>query len=225
MVSDDEDDLPKLFNYGSGITYSYEAELKIDPTSESPHITNMYFKISWAEYGDLSYLQFIYLLIDEILVDKEKGYVRVFLYPLESDFIAGRQFAIFIRKKDLYVVGLQDFRGNIYELGQPDQRNRYFMNSQPTGFGEQYEQLFKGSKGNLCGTWIGFEVLNEAIMRVMLDWNEPSAWAWSCGIFALMFSEPCRFAWYLDKMDDIMTARSNVRMLGKYLFMKRFPKK
>ncbi|GKC86612.1 symplekin isoform X2 [Tanacetum coccineum] len=194
MVSNDEDDLPKLFNYGSGITYNYEAELKIDPTSESPHITNMYFKMSWAEYGDLSYLQFICLLIDEILVDREKGYVRVFLYPLESDFIAGRQFAIFIRKKDLYVVGLQDFRGNIYELGQPNQRNRYFLNSQPTGFGEQYEQLFKGSKGNLCGTWIGFEVLNEAIMRVMLDWNEPSTWAWSCGIFALMFSESCRFA-------------------------------
>ncbi|GKG00915.1 hypothetical protein Tco_0305620, partial [Tanacetum coccineum] len=26
-------------------------------------------------------------------------------------------------------------------------------------------------------------------------------------------------------MDEIMTARSNVRMLGKYLFMKRLPKK
>ncbi|GKD88349.1 hypothetical protein Tco_1363856 [Tanacetum coccineum] len=52
------------------------------------------------------------------------------------------------------------------------------MNSQPTGFGEQYEQLFKGSKVNLCGTWIGFEVLNEAIMRVCMrlpkKWKEIS---------------------------------------------------
>ncbi|GKD00304.1 hypothetical protein Tco_1170578 [Tanacetum coccineum] len=66
----------------------------------------------------------------------------------------------------------------------------YFTHADQTGFGEQYEKLFRGSEGNLCGTWVGYDVLNEAITKVMLHWDDPSAWAWSCGVFALMFSEP-----------------------------------
>ncbi|GJZ00199.1 UBN2 domain-containing protein [Tanacetum coccineum] len=100
--------------------------------------------------------------------------------------------SIFIRKKKLYVVGLQDYWGKIYEIGKLGQYNRYFTHADQTGFGEQYEKLFRGSEGNLCGTWVGYDVLNEAITRVMLHWDDPSAWAWSCGVFALMFSEPCR---------------------------------
>ncbi|GJV50806.1 symplekin isoform X2 [Tanacetum coccineum] len=185
----------------------------------------MYFKMSWDRYGELSYFEFIWLLIVELQVDREHGYVHVFLYPSEKDFIAGRQFAIFIRKKDLYVVSLQDYRGKIYEIGKLGQCNRYFTHAHQTGFGEQYEELFQGSEGNLCGTWVGYDVLNDTITRVMLHWDDPSAWAWSCGVFALMFSEPCRFVWYHDKLGEIMTTKCNVRMLGRFYFLKVLPKK
>nr|GEW72455.1 hypothetical protein [Tanacetum cinerariifolium] len=63
---------------------------------------------------------------------------------------------------------------------------------QPTGFGEQYEELFRGTQGNLCGFWV----------------------------FALLFLQLCRFLLYVDKLNDIMTARRNAQMLGKYLFIK-----
>ncbi|GJZ04657.1 hypothetical protein Tco_1472527 [Tanacetum coccineum] len=94
----------------------------------------MYFKMSWDRYGELSYFEFIWLLIVELQVEREHGHVRVFLYLSEKDFIADQ-----------------------------------------TGFGEQYEELFRGSERNLCGTWVGYDVLNEAITRVMLHWDDPSA--------------------------------------------------
>ncbi|GKD86860.1 symplekin isoform X2 [Tanacetum coccineum] len=112
----------------------------------------------------------------------------------------------------------------IVEL-QVDREHGYFMHAHQTGFGEQYEELFQGSEGNLCGTWVGYDVLNDAITRVMLHWDDPSAWAWSCGVFALMFFEPCRFVWYHDKLGEIMTTKCNVRMLGRFYFLKVLLKK
>ncbi|GJV89857.1 hypothetical protein Tco_1533795 [Tanacetum coccineum] len=157
------------FKYTPSSSYSYEPEHKIDPTQKHPLITDMYFKMSWDRYGELSYFEFIWLLIMELQVDREHGCVRVFLYPSEKDFIAGRQFAIFIRKKDLYVVGLHDYRGKIYEIGKLGQYNRYFTYAHQTGFASSTKRY----------------------SRVMLHLDDPSAWAWSCGGFALMFSEPC----------------------------------
>ncbi|GJX16622.1 symplekin isoform X2 [Tanacetum coccineum] len=125
-------------------------------------------------YGELSYFEFIWLLIVELQVDREHG---------------------------------------------------YFTHAHQTGFGEQYEELFRGSEGNLCGTWVGYDVLNDAITRVMLHWDDPSVWAWSCGVFAFMFSEPCRFVRYHDKLGEIMTTKCNVRMLGRFYFLKVLPKK
>ncbi|GJZ04658.1 ribosomal protein L7Ae/L30e/S12e/Gadd45 [Tanacetum coccineum] len=68
----------------------------------------------------------------------------------------------------------------------------------PLNLKTNFDDLEVIIEGNLCGTWVGYDVLNEAITRVMLHWDHPSAWAWSCGVFALMFSEPCRF--YLLKV-------------------------
>ncbi|GJZ81263.1 hypothetical protein Tco_0646257 [Tanacetum coccineum] len=122
----------KHFKYTPSNSHSYEPEHKIDPTQKHPLITDMYFKMSWDRYGELSYFEFIWLLIVELQVDREHG---------------------------------------------------YFTHAHQTGFGEQYEELFRGSEGNLCGTWVGYDVLNDAITRVMLHWDDPSAWAWSCGGF------------------------------------------
>nr|GEW38213.1 hypothetical protein [Tanacetum cinerariifolium] len=96
----------------------------------------------------------------------------------------------------------------------------YFKPSQPTGFDEQYEELFRGTQRNWCGLLVCYDVLIEAILIVILHCGDPFALVWRCGVFALMFSEPCRFVWYVDKLNDIVTARRNVQMLGKYLFMK-----
>ncbi|GJZ52249.1 hypothetical protein Tco_0606764 [Tanacetum coccineum] len=163
MFSSYKDARHKLFNYTSRSSYNYEAKLKIDATKDSPLITYIYFKMSWDQYGGLSFLEFICILIDELQVTRKHGYVRLFLYPTVNDFKAGRQFAIFIRKIDLYVVCLEDFHGKVYELGLPDQKNR---------------------------AWVGYDVLNDPILRVILYCDDP--WAWNCGGFALMFSEPCR---------------------------------
>ncbi|GJX96522.1 HEAT repeat-containing protein [Tanacetum coccineum] len=142
--------------------------------SKSKCDTNYNTKMSWDRYGELSYFEFIWLLIVELQVDREHG---------------------------------------------------YFTHAHQTGFGEQYEELFRGSEGNLYGTWVGYDVLNDAITRVMLHWDDPSTWAWSCRVFALMFSEPCRFVWYHDKLGEVMTTKCNVRMLGIFYFLKVLPKK
>ncbi|GKD42844.1 symplekin isoform X2 [Tanacetum coccineum] len=102
----------------------------------------------------------------------------------------------------------------IMEL-QVDREHGYFTHAHQTGFGEQYEELFQGSEGNLCGMWVGYDVLNDTIMRVMLHWDDPSAWALSCGVFALMFSESCRFVWYHDKLGVLGNTSQKVKVLPR----------
>nr|GEZ81646.1 amidoxime reducing component [Tanacetum cinerariifolium] len=38
---------------------------------------------------------------------------------------------------------------------------------------------------------LGYDVLIEAIVTVILHCDDPFAWALSCGVFAIMFSKPC----------------------------------
>ncbi|GJX16621.1 hypothetical protein Tco_0217453 [Tanacetum coccineum] len=116
------------------------------------------FKMSWDRYGELSYFEFIWLLIVELQVDREHGYIT---------------------------------------------------HAHQTGFGEQYEELFRGSEGNLCGTWVGYDVLNDVITRVMLHWDDPSAWAWSCGVFAFMFYEPYSIAQEVERDFHLYSKEKN----------------
>nr|GEZ13529.1 hypothetical protein [Tanacetum cinerariifolium] len=78
------------------------------------------------------------------------GYVRLYLYPTKKDFYEneGKFFAILIRKRDIRVVGVQLVSREIFEIGRDYETERYFFNSTPTGFGQQYGELFKGTGGH-----------------------------------------------------------------------------
>nr|GFA48958.1 hypothetical protein [Tanacetum cinerariifolium] len=155
------------------------------------------------------------------------GYVRLYLYPTKEDFYAndGKYFAILIRKWDIRVVGVQLVSGKIFEIGRDYETERYFFNSTSTGFGQQYGELFKGTgiNGDLVGTWIGFEVLNQAILRVICNPN-PSEWAWSIGVFTLTFSECIRFVWSLRRVNNLIENKTNTRMYGEDTYMALIPK-
>lgn len=45
-------------------------------------------------------------------------------------------FAIFISKKNVYIVAVQDIDGRVYEVGTKEDGERYFVGSRPTGFGQ-----------------------------------------------------------------------------------------
>ncbi|GKE51110.1 symplekin isoform X2, partial [Tanacetum coccineum] len=123
----------------------------------------------------------------------------------------GKYFAIFLRKIDIYVVGLQYWDGTIYEVGRFNEPGRYFYNSTVPGFGQQYIQLFYGSRGVLEGVLVGFHQFNKAILRIIVESN-PLRWAWGIGIFALTFSESVRFIWFEEVISSLMEQEWNVPM-------------
>nr|GFB80927.1 hypothetical protein [Tanacetum cinerariifolium] len=127
---------------------SHGAEMKID-LKNTEWVTDMYWKIE----GTQSFEDFIQLAVTQMTPRRRYGY-------------------------DIRVVGVQLVSGEIFEIGRDYEIEMYFFNSTPTSFGQQYGELFMGTgmNGNLVGAWIGFHVLNQAILRVICKPN-PSEWA------------------------------------------------
>ncbi|GJS65876.1 hypothetical protein Tco_0680440, partial [Tanacetum coccineum] len=92
---------------------NHAAERKIDPEADTESVTDMFWKMDVT----MSLRDFIHLAITEMTPGRIHGYVRLFLYPTKKAFDEnGRKyFAIFIRKRDIYVVGVD---GNIHEIGR-----------------------------------------------------------------------------------------------------------
>ena len=92
-----------------------------------------------------------------------------------------------------------------------------FFGSRPTGFGQHYAAFLDK---DLHGIEIGYQVLNHAIINIIMYANTLE-WAWSIGIFALMFSECARFVWFSDKLID--ARKGSIEMRGQYSFMSLLP--
>nr|GEY95679.1 symplekin isoform X2 [Tanacetum cinerariifolium] len=189
-------------------------------------VVDMYYKVSGEKYEELKFREFILLLISEIKRGRRHGYVRLWLYPHEADFLVNdnKYIAIFIRKKDIYVVGTQHWNGTIYEIGRITERGRYFFDSEVTGFGQQYRELFEGSHGNLEGVYVGFDQLNKEILTVIVE-PHPLRWPRSVGMFALIFSESARFIWFEEVISRLMEQEWNLPMEGNHLYMSKLPKR
>ncbi|GJW91518.1 symplekin isoform X2 [Tanacetum coccineum] len=134
-------------------TPNHEAEYKIYAKTNQNWVVYMYYKLSGERYVEQTFREFIFLLINEIKRGRRHGYVCLWLYPHKGDFLENdkKYIAIFIRKRDIYVVGLLHWDGTIYEVGRNTESGRYFYDSTVTGFGQQYSQLFDDSYGNLEG--------------------------------------------------------------------------
>ena len=70
----------------------------------------MHYKMGGEDFGELLFRDFILLLIDEIRSGRRHVYMRLLLYARVEDFIANdsKYFAIFVRKRDIYVVRVRD---------------------------------------------------------------------------------------------------------------------
>ncbi|GJY62082.1 symplekin isoform X2 [Tanacetum coccineum] len=195
---------------------NFAADFLIDLRNRSDLVEDMFYKLG----GKMTYKNFMLILIKEFEINRMDGYVRLFLCPTTMDYCKDA-IAIFIRKRDLYVVGVQDTKGLVYEVGKVEDGQRYFHHSQPTGFGQQYSELF--GESDLYGIKLGFDVLNNAIWDIMST-QDTSTWAHSIGIFALMFSECARFVWFYEVLVEVMASKSYISMLGEYAFMSVLPK-
>ncbi|GJW91517.1 symplekin isoform X2 [Tanacetum coccineum] len=179
-------------------TPNHEAEYKIYAKTNQNWVVDVYYKLSGERYGEQTFREFNFLLIEEIKRGRRHGYVCLWLYPHEGYFLENdkKYIAIFIR--------------------------RYFYDSTVTGFGQQYNQLFDDSYGNLEGIWVGFHQLNKAILKVIVETN-PLRWAWSIGIFALTFSESVRFIWFEEEINRLMEQEWNLPMTDRLYYMSELP--